>query len=95
MSVKKKTKKPGPRRIPKNLNTTLYCYVEKGNAEHAKKKGKELFGSFSAYVNALVAKDRGVKPVLGYWQAKGEAKKKREQKEKERDRKFKRKAKKK
>lgn len=32
-----------------------------------------MFGSFSAYVNALIAKDRGVKPKLGFWKSKGEA----------------------
>lgn len=72
------TSKSGkPRRTSKTLPETLYCYVEKSNAAHAKTHGKKLFGSFSAYVNALIAKDRGVKPVLGFWKAKGEAKAKR------------------
>lgn len=57
----------------KVLNATLYCYVESPNAKHAKRVGKNLFGSFSAYVNALIARDRGVKPRLGMWKAKGEA----------------------
>lgn len=65
------------RRTSKTLPATLYCYVEKSNAVHARTHGKKLFGSFSAYVNALIAKDRGVKPVLGFWKAKGEAKAKR------------------
>lgn len=73
--------------MPKTFGATLYCYVEPANAEHAKLKGKELFGSVSAFVNALIAKDRGVKPVLGFWQSKGEAKKKRERADKEKARK--------
>lgn len=64
-----------PRRTSKLLPKTLYIYVEEKNAEHAKFEGKKLFGSYSAYVNALIAKDRGAKPILGYWKAKGEAKK--------------------
>ncbi len=65
---------PKPKGIPKTLDATLYCYVQKGNAEFAKSYGKKLFGSFSAYVNALIAKDRGAKAQLGYWKSKGEAK---------------------
>jgi hypothetical protein len=52
----------------------MYLYLEPGNARHAKAFGKKIFGSASAYVNALVAKDRGVKPVLGSWKSPGEAK---------------------
>lgn len=62
------------RRLPKILNSLLYSYVEKGNAKYAKTEGKKLFGSHSAYVNALIAKDRGVKPHLGKWKSKGESK---------------------
>lgn len=83
MELVKKT-----RRIPKGLSATLYSYVEPDNAKHAKTIGKQMFGSFSAYVNALIAKDRGVKPVLGFWKAKGEAQKKREALERVRDRKL-------
>lgn len=54
----------------RKLNATLYNYVEKKNAEHAKKVGKLLFGSHSAYVNALIAKDRGAKPNTGLRQPK-------------------------
>ena len=61
------------RRTPKALSATLYSYVEPTNAKYAKTEGKKLFGSFSAYVNALIAKDRGVKPILGFWKAPGEA----------------------
>lgn len=57
----------------KNLTATLYCYVEVDNAAYAKKEGKALFGSFSAYVNALIARDRGVTPRLGTWKAPGES----------------------
>lgn len=49
----------------RNLNAILYGYVEKSNLKHAKTYGKKLFGSHSAYINALIAKDRGVKPKLG------------------------------
>lgn len=70
-------KKEKIRRVPKVLSSTLYCYVEPGNYAHAKGSGAKLFGSHSAYVNALIAKDRGVKPALGFWKAKGEAKKRR------------------
>lgn len=81
-----------PRKMPRDLSVTLYSYVEPDNAKHAKTVGKQMFGSFSAYVNALIAKDRGVKPVLGFWKAKGEAQKKREAMERIRDNKLKRKA---
>ena len=63
------------RRVPKTLGTTLYCYVEKANYKHAHSLGKDMFGSASSYVNALIARDRGVKPALGDWKSKGEAKK--------------------
>lgn len=49
----------------RNLNTTLYAYVERKNKEHADSIGKKLFGSTSGYVNALIARDRGVTPKLG------------------------------
>ena len=53
-------------RTGKILTHTLYTYVEKGNAEFAKKVGKSpKYGTVSAYVNALIAKDRGVKPTTG------------------------------
>lgn len=71
MAVKRRVKPSG---LPKNLDTSLYCYVEKENASYAKKEGKKLFGSYSAYVNALIANDRGVQPKLGNWKAPGESK---------------------
>lgn len=78
--AKLKTKSATPRRVPKVLSDPLYCYVEPGNGTHARTEGKKIFGSFSAYVNALIAKDRGVAPKLGDWKSKGEAKKIREEK---------------
>lgn len=53
--------KPSPR-AGKVLSTPLYAYCEPVNAKYARTKGKLKFGNFSAYVNALIAKDRGVKP---------------------------------
>ncbi len=78
--AKRKTKSATPRRVPKVLSDPLYCYVEPGNGSHARTEGKKIFGSFSAYVNALIAKDRGVAPKLGDWKSKGEAKKIRKEK---------------
>lgn len=75
MSKAKRKKSDTPRRVPKVLSDPLYCYVEPGNGSHARTEGKKIFGSFSAYVNALIAKDRGVAPKLGDWKSKGEAKK--------------------
>ena len=50
----------------RTLNTTLYLYVQKENAEFAKKMGKTpKFLSASGYVNTLIAKARGVKPAIG------------------------------
>lgn len=63
------------RRTSKTLPVTMYIYLTQTNAEHVKTHGKKLFGSASAFLNALVCKDRGVKPTLGAWKAKGEAKK--------------------
>lgn len=48
-------------RTGKVLTHTLYAYVEPGNAKHANSKAKNpKFGTMSAYVNSLIAKDRGV-----------------------------------
>lgn len=66
--------KPSPR-AGKVLNTPLYAYCEPGNAKYARVDGKKKFGSFSGYVNALIAKDRGVKPKVGFWKPKEETKK--------------------
>lgn len=43
------------------LTATLYCYVEPHLAIHAKRVGVTKFGSFSSYVNYLIAKDAGDK----------------------------------
>lgn len=79
--MKKKTK--AARRVPKVLPATLYCYVESANAKHAKTTGKKLFGSFSSYVNALIAKDRGATPALGAWKSEGESAKLKKEKRSE------------
>lgn len=50
------------RRLPKTLDATLYCYVEKSNEKYAKDQGKQKYGSHSAYINTLICKDRGTKP---------------------------------
>lgn len=62
------------RRVPKVLSKIVYCYLEPANKKHAKTKGAKLFGSLSAYLNALVSKDRGASPVLGTWKTPGENK---------------------
>lgn len=59
----------------KTLDAHLYCYVQRSNAKWAKAFGTKIFGSQSAYINALIAKDRGVKPKLGTWKVAGENKK--------------------
>lgn len=61
---------PSPKNSKKVLSSVLYCYVEPANGEHAKEFGAKVFGSFSAYVNALISKDRGVTPHLGSWKVK-------------------------
>lgn len=60
--------------LDKTLNTVLFCHVEKDNAAHAKKHGKKLFGSYSSYINALIALDRGEPAKLGAWKSPGESK---------------------
>lgn len=57
--------------IPKQV------YFSEGNKKHAETHGKTLFGSVSAYINALISKDRGKTPELGSWKATGEARKRR------------------
>lgn len=54
----------------KVLTTPLYAYCEPANAKFARIEGKTRYGSFSGYVNALIAKDRGVKPKVGFWKPK-------------------------
>ena len=61
--------------MPKVLNSSLFCYVQKTNADHAKSYGVRVFGSHSAYINVLISKDRGVKhPLLGKHKTPGENK---------------------
>lgn len=46
----------------KSLKEIMYCYLEPENARFVKaQKAKKLVRSCSGYVNALIAKDRGVK----------------------------------
>lgn len=61
-------------KMPKTLSTPLFAYTRKENAKYAKTAGKKLFGSYSAYIDALISRDRGIEPVLGSWKAPGEAK---------------------
>lgn len=46
------------RRTPKRLSHTLYSYVEPINGKYARTFGKESFGSFSNYLDILIAADR-------------------------------------
>ena len=39
------------------LTTVLYCYIEPHIASFAKRKGMAEFGSTSAYINYLIAKE--------------------------------------
>lgn len=43
------------------LTATLYCYVEPTNAAFAKTQGRQKWGSFSNYINHLLAKEKGDK----------------------------------
>lgn len=71
MAKAKKKAKKKVRRLPKVFNHVLYAYVRKENGDFARGHGANLFGSFSGYIDALISKDRGVKPRLGAWKAKG------------------------
>lgn len=53
-----KRKKKTKRRNPKRLSTILYCYLEPENNRYARSYGRKNFGSFSAYIDALIALDR-------------------------------------
>jgi hypothetical protein len=57
----------------KTLTKVHYTYLEEDNKKHAVKQGKKIFGSASAYINALIAVDRGALPSLGAWKAPGES----------------------
>lgn len=67
----KKSKSPARKRkkyarTGKILTRTLYAYVEPGNQRHALAQGKKpKYGTTSGYINAMIAKDRGVKPKGG------------------------------
>lgn len=53
--------KPIKKRVRKNpriLTETLYSYVQPVNGDYARSFGKKKFGSFSAYVDVLIAADR-------------------------------------
>lgn len=53
-------------RTGKILTKTVYAYVEPANHKHAIASGKKpKYGTTSAYVNALIAADRGAKPAKG------------------------------
>jgi hypothetical protein len=43
----------------KTRTHTLYSYVKPTNGKFARKFGKEKYGSYSAYIDALIEKDRG------------------------------------
>lgn len=57
------------RKTSKKLPATVYVYLTLKNAAFAKTQGKKTYGSASAYINALISKERNVKPVLGGWKA--------------------------
>lgn len=44
--------------------STLYCYVEESNGTHARIQGGAKYGTFSNYVNYLIAKDKGDKKSM-------------------------------
>lgn len=58
MTKAKKVVSKVSRRTPKRLSHTLYSYVEPINGKWARNYGKEHFGSFSAYLDILIAIDR-------------------------------------
>lgn len=66
---KKTTKKPVKKkktRAGRILSTTIYAYVEAPNQSFAVKQGQlPKFGTTSAYINFLIAKDRGAKAATG------------------------------
>jgi len=41
----------------RTLNTVLYCYVEPHLAIYAKRNGNYIYGSVSAFINYLIAKE--------------------------------------
>ena len=63
---KKYPKKKKYARVGQILTHTVYAYVEKENQAFAKEQGaRPKYGTVSAYINALIAKDRGVAPAIG------------------------------
>lgn len=73
MTLKKEktSKKTGARRQPKRLSHTLYSYVEPVNGRYARTFGKRNFGSFSSYIDRLIAADRQTHFAEKYWAKKG------------------------
>ncbi len=57
------------RRTPSVLASTLYCYVEPTNKKRAIAQGVAKFGSFSNYVNFLIAQDHKDKASMARSQA--------------------------
>lgn len=54
----KRSKKKGLSRVLNGpLKQVLYCYLEPRIYQQAKAKGIKTFGSTSAYINYLIAKD--------------------------------------
>lgn len=47
-----------------NGKVALYCYVEPKNAEFAQYYGRKKFGSYSEYVDKLIADDRNKRHVV-------------------------------
>lgn len=68
-TIKKVTGKEVNRRTPKRLSHTLYSYVEPTNGLYARKFGKQKFGSFSNYVDVLIAADRAEHFSTKWWKA--------------------------
>ena len=48
----------------KVVREILYCYISPQNSKYARGEGKKMFGRVSYYIDALISKDRGVKPKL-------------------------------
>lgn len=61
MPTKKKSVKRKPKTTP--LSKTLYCFVEPANAAWVvsrAKKDETFRGNISAFMNAMIARERGV-----------------------------------
>lgn len=74
MATKRKTTKKQKKTVSKTkkaskatLSATLYAFVEPANKKFVQiqaRKSKVFRGNTSAYVNALIAKKRGVSPTI-------------------------------